>query len=500
MVNASLTTARTYYQDTGAALGHYANPWFDAAWYLQTHDSARAAVLADPDLTALEYYWTVGRPAGDSPSAAIDLDAYVAETSGLAGRIAAGQTTAFDWYMANQNVTAAVADAQIGNDAEISRDLLAMTGAQAGLEWSGTPGDSLVKVITLAEYSGYDAEAVGTTAPAPIPIWVTVPTQLQTLVAERGLTIDSFATGIREIMGFPPDKNIDRVAELWVDPDTLFRPAADPDVTDHETTLGFPMAGGEVLAPEAHQAWYHGNGENTWPWGYPWTRLGYTYDWGNDAGEIGASEFVLGVGQSYTLAGVASFDDFFGFDAGRSYDYSGSTAGVALTLGSGDDTATGGAGNDTLAGGDGWDILDGGAGDDLLHGGLAPSDYLSAVDLLRGGAGRDSLHGADGGDDLSGGAGDDLLSGGAGTYTLAGGDGADIHVFATGDGRDLITDFAAGEDHLRVTGVSDIDALAATASNDSAGQAVITWGQSWETVTLAGIDASQVTTDFFLAG
>jgi hypothetical protein len=33
------------------------------------------------------------------------------------------------------------------------------------------------------------------------------------------------------------------------------------------------------------------NDPNTW--GYPWTRLGYSYDWGNPKNPVGLSEFVL---------------------------------------------------------------------------------------------------------------------------------------------------------------------------------------------------------------
>jgi len=35
--------------------------------------------------------------------------------------------------------------------------------------------------------------------------------------------------------------------------------------------------------------------------GYPWTRLGYTYDWGNPESEVGLSEFVIAAGSTVTI-------------------------------------------------------------------------------------------------------------------------------------------------------------------------------------------------------
>jgi len=38
--------------------------------------------------------------------------------------------------------------------------------------------------------------------------------------------------------------------------------------------------------------------------GYPWTRLGYTYDWGNPDSEVGLSEFVITAGATIKIENV----------------------------------------------------------------------------------------------------------------------------------------------------------------------------------------------------
>jgi len=157
---------------------------------------------------------------------------------------------------------------------------------------------------------------------------------------------------------------------------------------------------------------------------------------------------------------------------------------------SGNDTLIGGSGNDNLSGGSGTDTaiftgtvtvdlrltgaqntgegidrlvsienLESGAGDDRLTGNTG-SNRLAAHggnDSLFGDAGNDTLLGGDGNDWLDGGSGNDRIEAGDGNDTLLGGIGrdtllgsanADIFVFRTGAGADVISDFTPGLDRV----------------------------------------------------
>ncbi|NIY79563.1 hypothetical protein HCZ23_08770 [Celeribacter sp. HF31] len=120
---------------------------------------------------------------------------------------------------------------------------------------------------------------------------------------------------------------------------------------------------------------------------------------------------------------------------------------------------TGGAGNDAIATGDDAAIVNAGAGDDMIFGG-------DGTAILSGGEGNDTIYaGNDTGSSyvLSGDAGADTLYGGDGDDSLlmdaedtaSGGAGADefwLYYDANADvGHAEITDFAEGEDMLRVT-------------------------------------------------
>ncbi|MFM2388825.1 MAG: hypothetical protein RLZZ437_380 [Pseudomonadota bacterium] len=70
-----------------------------------------------------------------------------------------------------------------------------------------------------------------------------------------------------------------------------------------------------------------------------------------------------------------------------------------------------------------------------------------------GNIGADTLHGGAGDDLLSGRAGTDVLDGGLGNDKLHGGLDADVFMFATGSGRDVISDFTDGVDLIDLSGL-----------------------------------------------
>ncbi len=175
-------------------------------------------------------------------------------------------------------------------------------------------------------------------------------------------------------------------------------------------------------------------------------------------------------------------------------------------------------GNDTVLGSAGNDVIIGNMGDDTLFGHGGDDDFLVGLnhgfDTFDGGAGFDqilatsdgveiglfgdfdnqveeisangftgvSIRGnwtaqaydfsnmqlsgiteinMDGGDDVAvGSAGDDVMVGGTGNDVLSGLAGADTFVFRDGDGQDVITDFGAGDDLVRLEHVAGFEGFA----------------------------------------
>ena len=172
---------------------------------------------------------------------------------------------------------------------------------------------------------------------------------------------------------------------------------------------------------------------------------------GNDYifGTIGANLLYGGKGNDI-LYGRDGNDELYG-DKGKD-ELNGENGNDKLYGGAGNDKLYGGAGNDKLYGEAGNDILYGGAGNDKLYG-EAGNDRLygeAGNDKLYGGAGNDELNGEAGNDKLYGGAGNDELYGGDGNDTLYGAAGKDIFFIRWFKGKDIITDYKAGEDTLSI--------------------------------------------------
>jgi Ca2+-binding RTX toxin-like protein len=141
---------------------------------------------------------------------------------------------------------------------------------------------------------------------------------------------------------------------------------------------------------------------------------------------------VLEPGSSDHLFGGVDNDQLFGFD--------------------GNDTLNGDPGEDRLFGGAGSDVLNGGTDNDVLYGGDDNDTLIGdpGADVLDGSYGDDTLVGGADSDVLNGGAGSDTLNGGPGNDTLDGGGGADRFRFFADQGRDSISDFQKGTDHIAI--------------------------------------------------
>ena len=174
-----------------------------------------------------------------------------------------------------------------------------------------------------------------------------------------------------------------------------------------------------------------------------------------------ADVFTLDGRQQVLLAEQSDFPEFEGRFTRASESITGDRGGDLIFAAAGNDTVRGLGGGDSIDGGGGRDLLignggrhmmRGGGGKDTLEGG-GGKDHLEGgrgKDEINGAGGRDTLKGDGGRDFLDGGGGSDLLEGGRGRDDLTGGRGADTFLFATGAGKDTITDFQQGVDRIRI--------------------------------------------------
>jgi hypothetical protein len=147
-------------------------------------------------------------------------------------------------------------------------------------------------------------------------VWVTLVPE----VRERCRTFrGDVGLRLRQLLGTPPHKPIVHFAELRVAAGDVFRPALDPttttaapcaDTASPVCATGFPATVGE-----RHRSWVASQMVASYvrtppaiaPTGYPWTRLGYTYDWAPRAREVGVSEYVVPRGTKVTVVALTPY-------------------------------------------------------------------------------------------------------------------------------------------------------------------------------------------------
>ena len=131
-------------------------------------------------------------------------------------------------------------------------------------------------------------------------MWVTLDNDVQQHC--QAFSAEQRDLRIQQLLGLPPQKSpVERhFVVLTVNTDDVFRPCANPSLADDQCSAAFPSD-----VSEAHKAWYAGQTALAYQTeGYPWTRLGYTYNWNPGADEVGVNEFVIRKGASVKVESV----------------------------------------------------------------------------------------------------------------------------------------------------------------------------------------------------
>ena len=173
-----------------------------------------------------------------------------------------------------------------------------------------------VSVVTL---TSYDYKLGKTTLSGDV--WVTaVPEAQQTC---RGFSGD-LELRLRQFFGLHPNSKFTTFVVMNVTAGDIFRPTANPDPT---TTLPcacpIPDNCGEAFPKtisDAHVRWFANQMLNSYvlsessliTMGYPWTRLGYTYDWKPGANKYGASEYVIRKDSTVNVTEIVPYKKYCG--------------------------------------------------------------------------------------------------------------------------------------------------------------------------------------------
>jgi hypothetical protein len=211
-----------------------------------------------------------------------------------------------------------VEDAKYPRPDRVNRDLVAITTFTDLLVWD----DTRQKVLMVTWTRGANYSTPGPTQLRG-EVWFSAVPFVQRFCHDSGLRGAALDVRLKQRIGLPPNADKDAFVEMWVDPHDLFRPCPDPEVNDHECQVnlttgtvelgsGCPwsaaqlpqgqVSGKFVKVEGDYLKWMCDNWKSSYPPGnprgsYPWTALGYTYDWApSSRGHVGDSEFIAPAG------------------------------------------------------------------------------------------------------------------------------------------------------------------------------------------------------------
>ncbi|OGV56405.1 MAG: hypothetical protein A2X49_07785 [Lentisphaerae bacterium GWF2_52_8] len=213
-------------------------------------------------------------------------------------------------------------------------DLKTVTGPGDGNTWRNAGAEVLVRAFTNPQY--YNLTTKKNQNLFPSALWVTTGDELPNWYQDpaNGVNASNISLKTAELHGLPTSSlsQYNAIVEIWVDPAKVVRPTRDPNIQAQPTKL--PDEAGFAAKPAymsnadyaAYKTWYEANitssyGDPDPNKRYPWTQLGYTYDWGSGNDDLasirGLSEFVV-LG---TKAGVTSALETYAVYSIQSYLY-----------------------------------------------------------------------------------------------------------------------------------------------------------------------------------
>jgi hypothetical protein len=194
---------------------------------------------------------------------------------------------------------------------KVYENLVAIDHPNENQVWKNIGGVNYILVVAWKkDASFYKTDTIsGFYNTGKYQIWVTTaPELLQRMKNEK---YDDVNLRLKQLLGLPPNSVYNYFIEFWVRPEDLFRPCPDSEIADKKCDLCFPEN-----TDSSYISWINDNRIGRYyqcePYGnYPWTQLGYTYDWNaKNKTHVGLSEFVIGQDRNIIINGIYSTEDY----------------------------------------------------------------------------------------------------------------------------------------------------------------------------------------------
>jgi hypothetical protein len=218
-------------------------------------------------------------------------------------------------YTNDQLYAMAVNDAMVADSSEVIDTLWAISPDNKNLQWKTIHHQQYVLMATFMRFPSSYPEGDSITNTWG-DAWLFAPAQMKKRLLPGFTPGSDTILRICQLLGLPPvnSHSNTHIAEVWVNAQTLYRPAGNP--ATNTTTTGAALL--NSVSP-AYTTWfnnyiiyaYYHPLQSVTDFHYPWTRLGYTYDWFPGSREVGMSEYVLPAGSGMWVERVRTAGAYF---------------------------------------------------------------------------------------------------------------------------------------------------------------------------------------------
>ena len=200
----------------------------------------------------------------------------------------------------------AVLDAMAPAPDEIYKNLVYINPQNEDLIWKEIDGEQYLLVVSWKyDTTYYKPDKSGFYNTGDYQIWVTTAPELRERM--RREAPQDIEMRLKQLLGLPPDAQYRYFIEFWVRPADMFRPCPDNEINDKQCGLCFSDPSDSLYV-----AWFNTSRIDRYyncelDKKYPWTQLGYTYDWNpNNTSHIGLSEFVIDTDKNIIINDIYS--------------------------------------------------------------------------------------------------------------------------------------------------------------------------------------------------
>ncbi len=199
----------------------------------------------------------------------------------------------------------AVLDAMIAEEDEV-QSLVTLTPEDDMTTWNDSE-----KVLLLTWHSYPDSYISGESTVLEFgDVWTFTDKEIANWYADNHEDVSDWEQRFEQLIGLPASDEKTHFTAFWVNPQDTMRPAYNSDVTSNSMYSDYPED-----MDETYKSWFDSNIISSYFEGdmYPWTRLGYTYDWADNGTDYGLTEFLVMKDSQVDVEFTKTTDEFIDY-------------------------------------------------------------------------------------------------------------------------------------------------------------------------------------------